>query len=402
MSDEQDHAEPALVAVRDLSLADATALLTTACDATGSTLVGVRPRGVHDRAPRSCSRVYDVTMSTDGVEREVLVVVHASSRMPPGDTLQLTSGSHLAHVWRFPHDPYLPGLAAAASRRSVRDLLDTLDVPDGHVTLRTRAYRPGRRAVIEVRVSGPQGDGRALYLKVLSGRRAEQVAQIHRLLDGVVPVPRVVGVDPSSGILAMEALGGQTLRSVLHDGGTLPDPDAVVTLSEAIAASGLESSNRPARFADPTRHVARLSSVVPDLSRDIERVADAARELGTTIVPVHGDLHDAQILVTDGRITGLLDVDGAGPGHLARDAAGLLVRVESFLADSPAHAAPVESWVSALTATYEGLVGRDVLRRARAGAWLSLATGPRRAGRPDWRAETRRRVAQAVEVLDGS
>lgn len=393
----------ALAAVRDLSVDETTALLAAACEAAGSTLVDVRPRGLHDRAPRTCSRVYDVTMSVNGVERETLLVVHASERTPPGDTLQLVSGRHRVHVWRFPNDPYLPGLPAAVSRRSVRRLLDTLGVPEGEVTLRTRAYRPGRRAVVEVHVTGDATAGRALYLKVLSGDRAEQIAEIHRALDGIVPVPRVVGVDPVAGILAIEALGGQTLRSVLHRGQTLPDTTSIVALSESIAASNLASSNRPTRFADPRRHVDRLSRVLPDLARDIERVARTSHELESATVPVHGDLHDAQILVTDDRVTGLLDVDGAGPGHMARDAANLLVRIEALVDDASSdRPSGGRTWTQSLTSAYEDLVGRDDLRRARAGAWLSLATGPRRAGHSDWLAETRSRVERAIETLHGT
>jgi aminoglycoside phosphotransferase (APT) family kinase protein len=47
---------------------------------------------------------------------------------------------------------------------------------------------------------------------------------------------------------------------------------------------------------------------------------------------VHGDLHDAQVLLTDGAITGLLDVDGAGPGLMAEDAGNLVAHLE-VLAD---------------------------------------------------------------------
>jgi hypothetical protein len=64
--------------------------------------------------------------------------------------------------------------------------------------------------------------GRILYLKVLTGDRAEELAGVHRQLTPGVPVPRVIGVAPAQGILAIEALAGLTLRAAVTSGAPLP------------------------------------------------------------------------------------------------------------------------------------------------------------------------------------
>lgn len=384
--------------VRDLGRDDAVDLLAGACATAGATLISSSLRAVHDRAPGSCSRVYDVNLDVAGDERGVLLVVHATSGKVPGPSIALERGDHTVHVWRFPNDPYLPGLPSMVSRARIRELLDELGVAAGEVILRTRSYRPSRRAVVEVQIDGLAARGRVLFLKALAGKRAERVAGIHRQLDEILPVPRVAGVADELGIVALEALGGLTLRQELAGGSSLPPAQAVVDLSRILASSGLQSGADPARFADPRRHVPTLARHLPDLADRIAEVASESIAFAREPVPVHGDFHDAQILVDDGRIVGLLDVDGAGTGSIAHDAANLLVHVQSAGARK-LHRLSVQ-FVDELTASYRAIVGPDSLRRATAGAWLSLATGPLRTRDPGWLDEARGRIERAIEALE--
>jgi aminoglycoside phosphotransferase (APT) family kinase protein len=59
------------------------------------------------------------------------------------------------------------------------------------------------------------------------------------------------------------------------------------------------------------------------MERTVRRVADEAAKVEGLIGVVHGDLHAGQVLVSDGGIVGLLDVDGAGDVLLAHDAKNL-------------------------------------------------------------------------------
>lgn len=148
--------------------------------------------------------------------------------------------------------------------------------PAGPVTLHTRAYRPSRRAVVEVGIATADSAGRILYLKLLAGDRAAELADLHRQLAGHLPVPRIVGVAEAQGIVAMEAMEGRTLRAALVDGDALPAGEEIVAVSRRFATSGLVSRRDPRAFANPTRHVGSLVAVAPELRDDIERVAAAA------------------------------------------------------------------------------------------------------------------------------
>lgn len=376
-------------------------LLTVASEHAGARLVGAHLRSVHDRPGRSLSHVYEATLEVDGTARDVLLVAHADRRPLPDGAFALTRGDAQVAVWRFPHDPYLPGLPSAIDVGRVRELLDELDAPAGRITLHTRAYRPTRRAVVEVAIATPDTVGRILYLKLLAGDRAEELADVHRQLRDHVPVPRIIGVSPHQGLVAMEAMEGRTLRAALVEDHPLPPPQALVDLTTRFADSGLRSRRDPRAFADPTRHVASLVATVPDRREAVERVAAEATALNGPLVAVHGDLHDGQLLLDGERIVGLLDVDGSGTGHLASDVGNLIAHVEVVGRLWPRVAARCERYAQDLAEAFRPHVGAADLDRGTAAAWLGLATGPRMAQDPDWQDETRRRIDRAIAVLAG-
>lgn len=390
-----------LRAARHLEGPEAERLLAAASAAAGAELTRVHLRSVHHRAGRSVSHVYDATLVVGSQAREVLLVAHVDAKPLPPGAFTLRAGDDEVAVWRFPHDPFLPGLPSAVHRARVRELLDELGAPAGEVTLRTRAYRPSRRAVVEVTIAGADAAGRILYLKVLAGDRAAELAGMHRQLARVVPVPRVVGVAPRQGILAIEALGGDTLRDAMVRGLPLPSAEELVDLSRRFARAELDSRRDPRAFADPTRHVALLSRLVPQDAATIRRVAEASVAIDGPLLPVHGDLHDAQVLLTDGVVTGLLDIDGAGRGLMAEDAGNLVAHLEVLADLHPGVADRARDYAGEVADVYRREVGADALRRATAGAWLSLATGPHRAQDADWRDATRDRIARATQVLAG-
>jgi hypothetical protein len=332
----------------------------------------------------------------------VLLVSHVDRRELPAGAFALTRGGIPVAVWRFPHDPYLPGLPSAISPARVRELLDALGGLLGDVTLHTRAYRPSRRAVVEVTVHGADAVGRILYLKVLAGDRAEELAGLHRQLVDHVPVPRVIGVARRQGIVALEALDGRTLRAALVAGMPLPDPGALVELSQRFVASELVSTRDPRAFADPSRHVDGLARLAPDRAHAVAEVATAARQVDAPLVPVHGDLHDGQLLLDElGQVTGLLDVDGAGPGLLAQDAGNLVAHLAVLGEVWPEVRDRAETYAAAVADAYRPITGAEPLARATAGAWLGLATGPHRAQDPGWEDTTRARIDRAVRELRG-
>ena len=388
----------ALAAARSLGGPDGVELLATASAQIGARLEQARLRSVHHRAGRSVSHVFDATLNIDGERRDVLLVAHVDTRSLPDGAFVLEADGDRVAVWRFPNDPYLPGLPSAVHRARVRELLDSLGAPPGAVGLRTRAYRPTRRAVVEVTIQG-DGGGQILYLKVLAGRRAHQLGDIHRQLVNHVPVPRVVGVAGEQGIVALEALGGQTLRAALVADEPLPDAAEIVELSRRFMTSGLTSTRDPRAFAHPGRHVELLSRLVPDAADRITRVVAEAEAVDGPLVPVHGDLHDGQLLLVDGSVTGVLDVDGSGTGYRAQDAGNLVAHLQGVAEVWPDAAERAEAYAAAVADAFRPEVGARSLARATAGAWLGLATGPYRAQEADWPDATRRRIDRAVAAL---
>jgi hypothetical protein len=389
-----------LRAAHRLRGAEAQALLATATATAGLTLERSVVRSVHERAGRSLSIVHEATVGVGDGTREVLLVIHVDRRGYPEGAFVLDRGMERVAVWRFPNDPYLPGLPSAISTERVRELLDQLGAPAGDVTLFTRAYRPSRRAVVEVRIEAADAAGRVLYLKVLAGDRATELAGMHRALAPFAPVPGVVGVAERQGILALEALAGRTLRAALVEGWPLPSPSSLVDLAAGVAASGLVSRRDPRGFADPRRHVAGLAALVPGRRGELEEVAAAAAALDGPPVPVHGDLHDGQLLLDDdGHVTGLLDVDGAGTGLLVQDVGNLVAHIEVVGEIWPDAAARASTYAGEVAAAFQPLVGEEALARATAGAWIGLATGPYRAQDEDWEERTHARLDRARTVL---
>jgi len=390
-----EHPEPAV-----LSPGQERSLLSAAVRAAGARLITSRVRSIHHRPGRSRSVLHDAAIEVAGQRSQVLLVTHVDVRGYPEGAFVLAADDLQVAVWRFPFDPYLPGLPPAISPARVRELLDQLGAAPGTVTLRTRAYRPTRRAVVEVRVDGPV-KGRVLYFKVLPLARARSVARRHRQLTAAgLPVPRLVGSAGRQGIVAIEALGGATLTEALSTTALLPAPAAVLELSQRFAVSGVRGSRDPRAFADPVRHVGLLSELLPHRANEIAGLARVASEVDAALVGVHGDLHPGQLLLgPDGAITGVLDVDGAGQGYLAHDAGNLIAHLGATRDLHPPSGARSGGYAREIEAVYAEVVGVEPLARATAAAWLGLATSAHRAQEPTWREQVEQRLDRAAQLL---
>ncbi|MFO7777094.1 MAG: phosphotransferase [Nitriliruptoraceae bacterium] len=389
------HREPVV-----LSPAQERSVLSAAAAAAGVRLVTSRIRSIHHRPGRSRSVLHDATIEVAGQRHEVVLVTHVETRGFPDGAFVLSTDELEVAVWRFPNDPYLPGLPSAVSAERVRELLDELGAVPGRVHLRTRAYRPVRRAVVEVQVDGRRS-GRVLYFKILPQGRARSVARRHRQLTAAgLPVPGVIGVAKQQGIVAIEALAGPTLAEALRAGGRVPRPEQLLAVTEDFAGSGVAGSRDPRRFADPVRHVPLLAGILPEREAEITSLAREAAAVEAPLVGVHGDLHAGQLLLgADGAITGVLDVDGAGQGYRVHDAGNLVAHLEAFGDLHPAITGRVHAYAREVAEAYAEVCGPQALARAMAGSWIGLATGAYRAREPGWQLELERRIDRAAALL---
>ncbi|WP_125777912.1 phosphotransferase [Antribacter gilvus] len=377
-------------------------LLAVAATAAGGELVDWQVRQVDHRPASATTTVaYRASVLRDGAVRTTTFGASAGRPQDHGapGVLTVPDGDARVAVWTFPDDPALPALRRAFDPAFATDLLAEAgsrgsrggrDRPE----LRVRAYRPTRRAVVEVRTPSAR-----VFLKVVPPDRLPDLHARHAMLSGaglLVPAPLRRDDD---GLLVLSALDGTGMRTALRDGGELPAPQDVLDLLGRLpdAVAGLP---RRRAWSESTRHYARvIGAAMPaeagraaDLAGGIrERLAASGRAAGTE--PTHGDLYEAQVLLDPaGRITGLLDVDTAGPGHQGDDLACLvahldvLAHVEGFdpFRQRVLARAYAEGFASAVDP-------RDLAVRV-AGVLLSLATGPHRVRAPGWQAATSRRL----------
>lgn len=299
-------------------------------------------------------------------------------------------------LWVVPNDPSLPGLSSALHRPTVARLLSDLGSTEEVAGTRLRSYRPGRRAVVEVSAGGS-----SIFLKVVPPSEAGDLHERHRFLTDRLPVPDSLGVSPDLGIVALRALPGPDLRTILRRGEAPPDPSSITAIADALPEPD-SAWNARSPIGVVSRIVDLLGRLVPDRQGELEQLENAIGDEGETErVPVHGDFHEAQIIVDEGRPIGLLDVDTYGWGRPGDDAATMLGHLH-LLAPSCEPPAEVMKFAAALHRHWDASLDPVDLRRRTAAVVLGLATGPFRVQSPGWAAETRERIDAAVKWMDSA
>ncbi|MFP5334877.1 MAG: aminoglycoside phosphotransferase family protein [Actinomycetes bacterium] len=385
---------------------DAGGLLAAAVETAGGRLVTWRAKQVDHRPGTGTTVAYAARVAWADREQEETLAASAGIATDcehPG-VLLLSDGATDVAVWRYPFDPGLPALTLACDLPAVHALLLDLGLADpasspGDVELLTRAYRPRRRAVVEARFPARDGGTGRAFLKVA---RPDRVADLHRrhqlLVDAGVPVPRPLGWN-DDGLLVLTALPGKGLRRQLRArGAAAVDAGDLLGVLNALPAELLEMPRR-ASWTDGAEHYARvIGAAVPDEAERAAALARAVRDglaaQDEPVVPVHGDFYEAQLFADGGHLTGVLDVDSAGPGHRADDLACLLAHVEVLAqihtADADRLREAVAGWLPVMEA--DPATDPTALRLRTAGALLSLATGPHRVQQSGWQEATGRRL----------
>jgi Ser/Thr protein kinase RdoA (MazF antagonist) len=104
--------------------------------------------------------------------------------------------------------------------------------------------------------------------------------------------------------------------------------------------------------------------------------------------PTHGDFHEGQLFVAEGRISGILDIDTIGPGRRADDLACLLAHLSTVQRMNPHQAERVSDLIRTWVPVFDLRVDPVELRLRAAAVAISLATGPYRGQEPAWEHET--------------
>lgn len=387
-------ADPAPLAV--LLGPDAGTLLQTALDGVGGRLRAARVVGVAVQPSGATVARYAATVDrADGTSTRETLVATTGSRILEGAVV--LDGPVRVGLWRWPQDPALPALATAADPARLRAALSAAGLArSAEPEVRVRAYRPGRRAVLEVTGGGPR-----LFCKVVRPSAVDALRARHDLIGRALPVPPVLAATPD-GLLVLPAADGTPVRTLLaggrsRTGAALPDGPALDALldrlPDAVAALPTGRRHRPGDHLPRAAHFADVLALTTGTRPDglVDRITAAPRG-AHPVVAVHGDFYEAQLLARDGAVTGLLDVDTAGGGHRIDEWATLLAHLSVL--DGPAR-----RWGADLLAHAERRFARAELRPRIAAAVLGLATGPFRVQQPGWADHTARRLALAGRWL---
>jgi len=278
---------------------------------------------------------HEVDLEAVDGSRETQIVYaesHPRDRERPGVLrLRDDDSGQTMDVWLYPRDPRLPALAAAVFPAAAAVLLERLGLDATGLSLEIVSYRPGKRAV--VRMTTASG---TLYLKVVKPEAADLIRSRHKLWQfHGLPVPGV-RASASDGIVALDILPGVEAIDFLPD---LADGDAFLdALDRLVARINSVPSETPARASLVARlgwYRRRLEVVAPEGRDDLERsrglIAEHyARGGPPPRVTVHGDLHLGQVFVdplNPMEIVGVLDIDTAGLGDPADDAAALVAHL---------------------------------------------------------------------------
>jgi hypothetical protein len=375
---------------------DAAHVLAAAVQVAGGELVSCRPRQVVHQPGRGTTVSYRSRVRwPDGeVEDETLAACTGDA---PAGALVLGDGADRVAVWRFPHDPELPGLAVACDEAAVANVLDETGLGGAPVRLRTRAYRPRRRAVVEA--VGPTG---RLFIKVVRPDRVEALHNRHRLLvRSGIPAPQSLGWT-SQGILVLQALPGRTLRQALRTRTTpIPGGGDILALLDRLPQELAQGTPRQSWIDKAPHYAAVIGAALPTEATRAARLADAlvAAAGRAWPGPVHGDFYESQLLVDRGRICGLLDVDTAGPGDKLDDLACLLGHLSVLAQIDRDRARIINRAGASYLRAFEAVVCPAELSRRVAAVVLSLATGSHRVQERAWPATTSRRLELAETWL---
>ncbi len=393
---------------RLLTSRDVEPLLQAAVAHAGGTLVTWKLDHVDANPARSTTATYAARVAWPYGERVELI--GASVRVGGlSDTDRAATvfvdGQRKVATWLYPRDPDLPGLARAAYAESMADVCNAEHVfgravRPADLKLVVIGYRPRRRAVVEVT---DRVGGEVVYVKVLRERLATGVVRRHQMLaDAHLPVPEVKAVTDDH-LLVLARLPGEPLADAVFSAQPPCSPEDLIALLDSMPPAVAGLRRRPSWPESVDHYASVVAAAVPALERRLRRLTDAITtglagfELG--VEPIHGDFHEGQVYVSDGRIVGLLDVDTIGPGRRADDLACLVAHLSTIQHMNGAQTERVHRLIRRWVPVFDERVDPVELRLRAAAVIISLATGPFRGQEPAWEAETTRMIGSAEALV---
>ncbi|WP_188897259.1 phosphotransferase [Microlunatus endophyticus] len=389
---------------------EAKEVLTAAVGRGGGRLVSWQLDHVDANPRRSTTATFHTVVDWPHGRREELIGVsaRADGRTRSDERAVIFgNGSREVAVWLYPDDPDLPGLHRAAFPERFAALFTELGivgrpVRTDQVRLELIGYRPRRRAVIKAVVESQYGP-EVFFVKALREQSFASILGRHRLLlDAGLPAPLIAAATPDF-LLVLRELPGRPLALALFDDVPPTRAEDLIAVLDAMPpqVAGLDR-HRP--WTDAVDQYATMVSTAlpeaePMLTAMVNHIRSGLAGIPLGNEPTHGDFYEAQVFVSSGRVSGILDIDTIGPGRRADDLACLVAHLATVQRMNAAQAARVQRLLTEWLPVFDSRVDPVELRLRAAAVAISLATGPYRGQEPDWQGETWQILRSADQLI---
>jgi Phosphotransferase enzyme family len=319
-------------------------------------------------------------------------------------------GEREVAVWLYPNDPDLPGLPRAAVPNALALLLNEHRVLDHPVTgesiaLEMISYRPRRRAVLKAVVTTSSGP-KTFFVKVLRESSYGPTLQRHELLRRARFPAVVVAAATADFILVLHQVPGRPLTQAIFDEAMPCTAESLIMLLDSLPSGVIAFPRRKPWTGAVATYAEMIAAALPVLDPQLRwlvaQVSGGLAGMPPGLEPTHGDFHEGQLFVSNGVITGVLDIDTIGPGRRADDLACMIAHLSTMQRMTPEQAAGLTRLINLWLQVFDTRVDPVELRLRAAGVIVSLATGPYRGQEPNWQAETARMIESAVSLVQSS
>ena len=396
-----------------LTSADVKDLLSAAVEHAGGSLVSWRLDHV-DASPRhSTTATYSAAVDWPTGRRTELLGASARVGGRTGSDERATifgDGDREVAVWLYPDDPDLPGLRRAALPDALAALVNehrVLDHPANgeDIALEMISYRPRRRAVLKAVIRTSSGP-RTFFVKVLRESVYGPTLQRHELLRRARFPAAVVAAATADFILVFHEVPGRPLVQAIFDEAMPCSAESLIILLDSLPSAVVSLPRRPPWTGAVGTYAEMIAAALPALDPQLRwlvaQVSGGLAALPPGREPTHGDFHEGQLFVSNGMITGVLDIDTIGPGRRADDLACMIAHLSTMQRMTAEQAAGLTRLINLWLQVFDTRVDPAELRLRAAGVIVSLATGPYRGQEPNWETETIRMIESAVALAQSS
>jgi hypothetical protein len=396
-----------------LTSAEVKELLSAAVDHAGGSLVSWRLDHVDANPRHSTTATYSAAVDWPAGRRTELLGASARAGGRSGNDERAVifgDGEREVAVWLYPNDPDLPGLRRAAVPDALAALLNEHRIVDHPVTgdrisLKMISYRPRRRAVLKAVIRTSSGP-RVFFIKVLRESEYAPTLRRHELLRRARFPAALVAAATADFILVLHELPGRPLTRAIFDEAMPCTAEGMIMLLDSLPSGVVDLPRRPPWTGAVATYAEMIAAALPVLDPQLRwlvgRVSGGLAGAQPGVEPTHGDFHEGQLFVSNGLITGLLDIDTIGPGRRADDLACLIAHLSTMQRMTAEQAVGLTRLINLWLRVFDSRVDPAELRLRAAGVIVSLATGPYRSQEPNWQTETIRMIESAVALAESS